>query len=486
MDLWIVAAATGAGYVAKYWKNQSKDGDCSLSQLSFGESNLVSPQYSNHLLSKFSQRKKRYEDVFGHGGMEGTSSDQNPSDIASVAEMACISGGFEIGKLGLFGSHQDFNVFSTPNMTLTSEERVGESSKSNTMANDIGILVCNSSGRTASSRNRSTAKGRYLHGDLIKPLTYEEDCLPAHQSSLSPCIAVELEEHKLPKGSHFNGDESVCAVSQLPFGPLSDTVSNKKTGKEWERKSRSSNKMANREHFDSKGGPDESLVLYLGFFIGIIYSFISNKREVHKLKELLKQTESLVEDLQEELEMKDSLTLKELSNDTYSNGFSEKTVDESSPKHVMDYTVNFNAEELYKHMAEQSSESIHRIEAELEAELERLGLNISTEGTERYPDDDDDDDELGPEFEEDFAEGELRNDMMSGESCGWSKANKEANESTVHSGNYTVSPRELSLRLHDVIQSRLEARIEELENTLQNNYKKQQLLNTEYTSSWLE
>ena len=94
--------------------------------------------------------------------------------------------------------------------------------------------------------------------------------------------------------------------------------------------------------------------------------------------------------------------------------------------------------------------------------------------------------QLGPEFEEDFAEGELRNDMMSGGSCGWSKANKEASDSTVHSGNYTVSPRELSLRLHDVIQSRLEARIEELENALQNNHKKQQLLNTEYTSSWLE
>lgn len=115
---------------------------------------------------------------------------------------------------------------------------------------------------------------------------------------------------------------------------------------------------------------------------------------MYKLEELLKQTEYLVQDLQEELEMKDSLKLKELTHDnceseyTFSNAFSEKTEDGSSPKHVMDYTVNFNTEELYEHKAVESSESMSRIEAELEAELERLGLNINTQGVERFPDED--------------------------------------------------------------------------------------------------
>lgn len=139
------------------------------------------------------------------------------------------------------------------------------------------------------------------------------------------------------------------------------------------------------------GAPEEMFILYLGFFIGMIYSFISNKRKVHKLKDLLKQTEYLVEDLQEELEMKDSLKLKELSNDncesyTCSNAFSEKTGDGSSSKHVMNYTVNFSTAELYEQKAEEGSESMSRIEAELEAELERLGLDINTEGTERFLD----------------------------------------------------------------------------------------------------
>ncbi|XP_038895324.1 uncharacterized protein LOC120083576 [Benincasa hispida] len=469
MDLWIVAAATGAGYAAKYWKNQSKDGDYSSSQLYFGESNLVSPQYSNHFVNKFSQKKKLYEDVFGHGRMEETS---------SVADFG----------LFVFGSHQDSNEQSTPNMTLkswineNSKEHIGESSKSN----NIGTLVCSSS---VSARNRSTAKARFSRGVLIKPLSSVEDYLLTYESSLDSCIAVEMEENKLSKGSHLDASESVYGVSLLPFESLkiTDVVSNK-TGKEWERKSRSCSKMANMEHFASKGAPDQSFVLYLGFFIGMMYSFISNNREVHKLKELLKQSEYLVQDLQEELEMKDSLKLKELSNDncesyTYSNAFSEKTGDESSPKHVMDYTLNFNAEELYEHKAGESSESMSRIEAELEAELERLGLNISTEGTGRFSDNE----ELDPEFEEDFAEGELRNEMISEQSSGWTKHNEEGSNSTVQSGNYSVSPRELRLRLHDVIQSRLEARIKELENALLNNHQKLQQIDAEYRScSWLE
>lgn len=253
MDLWIVAAATGAGYVAKYWKNQSKDGDYSSSQLSFGESILVSPQYSNHLFNKFSQRKKPHEDVFGHGRMEETSS---------------------VADLGLLGSHQDSNELSTPNMTLKSwinENSKGyneESSKSNTMANDIGTLVCSSSGRTGSSRNRSTAKAKFSRGVLIKPLSFVEDCLLFHERSLSPCIAVEMEENRLSKGYHVDATESVRGVSQLPFGSLriSDVVSNK-TAKEWERKSRSSSKMANMEHFASKG----LVVIFILFFCFFAY-----------------------------------------------------------------------------------------------------------------------------------------------------------------------------------------------------------------------
>lgn len=48
--------------------------------------------------------------------------------------------------------------------------------------------------------------------------------------------------------------------------------------------------------------------------------------------------------------------------------------------------------------------------------------------------------------------------------------------------NYAVSPRELSLRLHEVIESRLEERVKELEIALENSQRKLQLMESEQRS----
>lgn len=74
---------------------------------------------------------------------------------------------------------------------------------------------------------------------------------------------------------------------------------------------------------------------------------------MEKLDKLLKHKENLVQDLQEELEMKDSLTVKELA--------------------VEDYESQDNS---FDKMAEE--ESLSKIEAELEAELERLESNMNS------------------------------------------------------------------------------------------------------------
>ena len=52
--------------------------------------------------------------------------------------------------------------------------------------------------------------------------------------------------------------------------------------------------------------------------IGILLSSLSNKKEFDTLKGTLKQMENLVQDLQDELEMKEGLTVKELPNETSS------------------------------------------------------------------------------------------------------------------------------------------------------------------------
>lgn len=102
-----------------------------------------------------------------------------------------------------------------------------------------------------------------------------------------------------------------------------------------------------------------------------------------KLRELLKQTENLVQDLHEELQMKDSMTVKELhsenygSQDTCDHSFCDKELARFSPEKHMDNSPIIDCEKSYDQREEESSESMSKIEAELEAELERLGLNMN-------------------------------------------------------------------------------------------------------------
>lgn len=93
--------------------------------------------------------------------------------------------------------------------------------------------------------------------------------------------------------------------------------------------------------------------------------------------------------------------------------------------------------------------------------------------------------QLDPDFEADFAQGELRANKVSEQVTGppKSKQDESSTSPTHHSGNCAVSPRELSLRLHEVIQSRLEDRIYELEEALQNSQRKLQIMESESKKS---
>ncbi|GFP79006.1 hypothetical protein PHJA_000044100 [Phtheirospermum japonicum] len=102
--------------------------------------------------------------------------------------------------------------------------------------------------------------------------------------------------------------------------------------------------------------------------MGIAYSSLRHKLEIEKLTKSLKQSEDLVEDLHEELEMKDASTVKELAIEDYDLYFNydamkvlslEQKVD-TSPRHCND------------------EESFKKIEAELEAELDMLESNFNS------------------------------------------------------------------------------------------------------------
>lgn len=123
------------------------------------------------------------------------------------------------------------------------------------------------------------------------------------------------------------------------------------------------------------------LLFSLGLTIGVTTSVVANKREVDLLDERLRQSQNLVQDLHEELEMKDLLTVKEIDTDgpripkTGARSFLSGTMTASSPVHEMDNSSKSHMREPDDGAAEKS-DAMREIEAELEAELERLGLNM--------------------------------------------------------------------------------------------------------------
>jgi len=88
---------------------------------------------------------------------------------------------------------------------------------------------------------------------------------------------------------------------------------------------------------------------------------------------------------------------------------------------------------------------------------------------------------VDPDFVADFAQGELQSDMIGGKGFSHSELNEDDSD-TVVPVNYAVSPHELTLRLHEVIQSRLEGRVQELEIALENSQRKLWFMESEQES----
>lgn len=120
--------------------------------------------------------------------------------------------------------------------------------------------------------------------------------------------------------------------------------------------------------------------------VGILSSSLSNKKEFDTLKGTLKQMENLVQDLQDELEMKEGLTVKELPDET--SGEHDGKV---STVNFFITLCNLFKAKAYVYLStyllviddnskvrEVDPEPMSKIEAELEAELARLELTITT------------------------------------------------------------------------------------------------------------
>ncbi|XP_049364983.1 uncharacterized protein LOC125829826 [Solanum verrucosum] len=216
--------------------------------------------------------------------------------------------------------------------------------------------------------------------------------------------------------------------------------------------------------FNTTGLPNGMTLFYMGIVSGMMSAVIANRKEIEKVNEKLKWTKNLVQELEEEL------NVKEIANDDYEDpnlySLSMSTIDEPTRQ----------TSEAEKH------ESMSEIEAELEAELERLEMSLKVSTFERISDFV----ELDPEDEINVVHGDLKLDCLSVQSPDSSESDSHTSGTwIVHSkpANYPVSPRELSSRLHEVIESRLEARIKELETALYHSQNRVCSLETEHNLS---
>ncbi|CAK7323236.1 unnamed protein product [Dovyalis caffra] len=547
MDLWVVGAAAAAGYIAKYWQNLSRDRASSL-ELSSGTSTCEKPETANCPFHELTRGKKQAEDSFTNGRhfSDGGFSDTYRLDSASDTEAASTRGYGE--RLARLGTYDDCNVLSMSSLLpgFSVNENLKETEGGNGPSDDMGdksgnLCTGEMDSFHVSGKKTSSLRTKRSYSHVVKPLSSLDSCLMAqlykeharmeeYVLSALPLPSTILRPLLITDGrqiiSRADGDsifaqirngnnrrhreEIVRGVPPLPKIGTSDLPKKikSKTEKGRNERSSSSHNTSNGKHLQSPNGFHDGMVLFcLGVSIGIISSLIANGREVDQLKEVLKQTENLVQDLQEELDMKDSLTVKELANeniesqDTCDNSFHYRALNPHLLMQNVNDSMNNIGIESYNENAEQSSESRSKIEAELEAELERLGLNMNPSAPQIRLSDlveglgngqlttlveltnfhDGDKWEVDQDSTADFAQGELRLDMVNGQAAAQSESNQDASgTSPAFSGNYIVSPRELSLRLYEVIQSTLEERVKELETALQKSQREVELMESEH------
>ncbi|GFQ07104.1 hypothetical protein PHJA_002854500 [Phtheirospermum japonicum] len=82
----------------------------------------------------------------------------------------------------------------------------------------------------------------------------------------------------------------------------------------------------------TRSSSDGAQLFYLGLTMGIAYSSLRYNLEIKKLTKSLKQSEDLVQDLHEELEMKDASTVKELAVEDYDPYFNDDAMQVVSPE----------------------------------------------------------------------------------------------------------------------------------------------------------
>ncbi|XAR55931.1 hypothetical protein NMG60_11036173 [Bertholletia excelsa] len=451
MDLWVVAAATGAGYLAKYWHNLSGEKDGS-SESSYGSSVHMQYYESQTLLGQIRDLASPFGRLarkpFGrdlHFGREGDDSH------SKFQEMDWSAGDYENYNAVGMSEKNEVSDYSGDDLLKHETNRLKRSRPSiNRRSRRFPVKPLNpsESSITAQLYKEQHRKEEYAFSSL--PLLSSPIVRPFLVTDMSSA-EVDNKVYRLKKNGGITLEEEsidtlrrTYSSEQIPSDEL-----HRKAERPYEKLGFDSHSTKlSSEPFPSQGFAYEMVLFFIGITIGTMSAVAANKREVDSLNELLKHAENLVRDLHEEIEMKDMLTVKELAGED--NDY-QGTIDCSPCNQEPNVSCSKQDE----------------IEAELEAELERLELNVKSSTLERISDFV----ELDPDFEANVAQGDLRVDEKQPQSESDSNVSRTFRDH-VHSADYAVSPRALTLCLHNVIESRLEARIQELEAALHDSQKR--------------
>ncbi|KAL8518519.1 hypothetical protein ACS0TY_009766 [Phlomoides rotata] len=408
MDLWVIAAAAGAGYVAKNLQNLSAD----------KREGLVgnSLKYSYDVQSESRNFLQQFRD--------------KTCPLRRLAQQ-----------------RNEDNVFLDVDINSL-EER----------------LEFEDGGNRTFSRGKLVKDGRCVHP--IRPLNSLGSCVEnmEQSASVSPVRPVLVTDGRWGNTSSCVDFDGCREEAKRENAASSSSSSSKQfeSVEELRKSKKSSSDLQQNGYRDARSphsqGPETMLLFITGMTIGILSATWSWKKEVDKLNKQLNQMDSLVQDLHEELDMKEMIMVKELQTDE--GVLPSASI--SSPVEIFDESNKFYSLNTNEKNAE-NLELLSRIEEELQAELEMLEQNMKVSAVERLSSVV----EIDPDFEPEIVRGDLKATMVNDAS----ESGTETTDTTTNCSkpaNYAVSPRELSLRLHELLESRLEARIKELEIELGN------------------
>ncbi|ESR51162.1 hypothetical protein CICLE_v10033781mg [Citrus x clementina] len=389
MDLWAVAAATGAGYVAKSWRNlTSKETESSSESLSLYSID-EQPEPRNLL-----QRKQDQTNPFWR-----------------------LAGKHD--RDGFLLHEEDFSGVTISN----NSQRQGENNE------NLNLLSVTSFSQVLADNENFRVIGNGMQGKINLSDASGHIRSSYHGNENSFYNTYDLYDRMI--SSSFNVSEALIAAL-LP------------------------------------GFHNAKFSFFLGISVGIMSTIITNRSKVENMNALITETENLVQDLQEELEMNDLMNIKEIADEDLEVLGTKKHQSLSGTPYAL-----YTEQELHVHNKPVGEEPDDQKEEKSEAILNSTIIFFL------FP--------AGSCVVTDVVHGDLKLDKANDEAGSLSYPDNDVTEtSTDHPDEtkYAGSPQELSLRLHKVIQSRLEKRIMELETALENSQRRLHSLEMESIVSW--